>query len=158
MEPDLLQSRDPHELGRRLQGARRARGLTQQQVGEQLAIARTTVTAIEKGERRVQPTELVAMAELYGRSVGALLRQGEPVEAFVVQLRATLPPETPVEREIAPETWAFQQLCEDYLQLERICQAPLPRRYPAQYEVGRVSPENAADDVAGAERNRMGVG
>ncbi|MGI8554361.1 MAG: ImmA/IrrE family metallo-endopeptidase, partial [Dehalococcoidia bacterium] len=31
-------------------------------------------------------------------------------------------------------------------------------KYPAQYEIGRVSAETAAEDVAGAERNRLGVG
>ncbi len=158
MEPDILQSIDPRELGRRLQEARKARGHTQQDAAERLGVARTTITAIEKGERRIQPTELMQLAAFYGRTVGELLRRGEPTEAFAVQLRATLPSGLPVDTEIAPFTWEFQRLCEDYLELERLCGAPLPRRYPPQYQIEGVAPEAAAEDVASAERNRLGLG
>ena len=45
---------DPRALGRRLQEARKARGLTQQDAAESLAVARTTITAIEKGDRQAR--------------------------------------------------------------------------------------------------------
>ena len=64
---------EPRQLGRRLQEARKARGLTQQDVAVALAVARTTVTAMEKGERRVQPGDIIRMAALYGRSVNDLM-------------------------------------------------------------------------------------
>lgn len=60
---------DPRGLGGRLLEAKRARGLTQQDVTEHLGVARTTVVAMENGERVVQPNELVALAKLYGRSL-----------------------------------------------------------------------------------------
>ena len=40
---------EPRRLGRRLQEARVARGLTQQDLADSLGLARTTITAIEKG-------------------------------------------------------------------------------------------------------------
>jgi transcriptional regulator with XRE-family HTH domain len=58
---------NPHVMGRRLQAARKARGLTQQEVADRIGVARTTLVAIEKGERRVQPDEIVQLASLYGR-------------------------------------------------------------------------------------------
>jgi DNA-binding XRE family transcriptional regulator len=58
---------DPVTLGARLKSARETAGLTQNQVADELSIARTTVVAIEKGERRVKPTELVALASFMGR-------------------------------------------------------------------------------------------
>ena len=46
------ESIEPRRLGGRLQEARAARGLTQQDLADVLGLARTTITAIEKGERR----------------------------------------------------------------------------------------------------------
>src|SRR5688572_5881997 len=97
---DVLAQLDPRKVGKRLQEARKARGLTQQDAADHLGVARTTVTAIEKGERRIQPLELTQLAPYYGRSIGEFLRQGEPVEAFAVQLRATLPRGAAAESEI----------------------------------------------------------
>ena len=36
--------------------------------------------------------------------------------------------------------------------------APLPTRYPPEYDVSGIQPERAAADVAAAERNRLGLG
>jgi DNA-binding XRE family transcriptional regulator len=52
MIPDILNTIDPQTLGARLQEARKARGLTQDTVAATMEMARTTVVAIEKGERR----------------------------------------------------------------------------------------------------------
>jgi Zn-dependent peptidase ImmA (M78 family)/transcriptional regulator with XRE-family HTH domain len=158
MKQDILQSVAPRELGKRLQEARKARGLTQQEAADHLGVARTTLTAIEKGDRRIQAVELAQLANLYGRSVGEFLRRGEPVEEFAVQLRGTLPRSSAGESEVLAPSWEFQRLCEDYLELERLRGAPLPRRYPPEYPIEGVSPDAAAEDVASAERNRLGLG
>ena len=52
------------------------------------------------------------------------------------------------------------EAAEDYLELERMCNAPLPQDYPRQYplEDSRISPEQFAEDVAQEERNRLGLG
>ena len=52
MVDNPLLSVDPAVIGERLAVARRARGLTQQQAAEALGVGRTTITAMEKGERR----------------------------------------------------------------------------------------------------------
>ena len=158
MDNGILQTLDPRELGRRLQEARRARGKTQQHAAEFLGIARTTLTAIEKGERRVQPAELIHLADYYGRHVSEFVRSGQPVEAFSVQLRATLASTESTEEDVTNSTWEFQRLCEDYLELERLCKAPLPRMYPPSYDIAGVAPEVAAEDVATSERNRLSLG
>lgn len=158
MQQNILQALDPREFGQRLQEARKARGRTQQEAAEHLGVARTTLTAIEKGERRIQPTELLRLAAYYGRSVGELLRQAEQTEPFTVQFQATLDPRTQEARELAAYQHDFQRLCEDYLALEALCQAPLPKNYPQQYPIDGVAPEIAAEDVASAERNRLGLG
>lgn len=158
MDRDDIQNSDPRMLSQRLQEARKACGLTQQQVAEHLGVARTTIVAIEKGERRVQADELVRLAALYGQSVNQLLRIAPPVEDFVVQLRASGGPAGVKDDEIAAGRAQFWLLCEDYLELERLCDAPLPRKYPPPYDVSRTPADAAAEDVAVAERNRLGLG
>ena len=158
MDDDVLRSVDPRAIGQRLRDGRTAKGLTQQDAADHLGVARTTITAIEKGQRRIRPVELVDLASCYGRSVGEFLRQSEPTPAFVVQLRAALAPHSSVEPVLRPYISEFQRLCEDYLELEHIRGAPLSRRYPVLYEMSRTAPEDVAEDVATAERNRLGLG
>jgi Zn-dependent peptidase ImmA (M78 family)/transcriptional regulator with XRE-family HTH domain len=158
MDIDILRTLDPRELGRRLQEARKARGQTQQDAAVHINVARTTITAIEKGERRILPSELARLAVFYGRSVGEFLRQSPPMAPFTVQLRAVLAPGMEMEKEVSPGMDEFERLCLDYLELERICSAPLVGKYPEQYRTEGVPPESAGEDVASAERNRLGLG
>ena len=158
MQEHTLDTIDPKVLGRRLQDARKARGLTQQDVAKDLGIARTTVTAIEQGERRVRPEELIRLSRLYGREVNELVRDREVAEEFAIQFRAAIAQAGRHETELARAIQEFQQLCEDYLELEQLCGAPLTRNYPPPYPIEGISPEEAAEDIASAERNRLGLG
>ena len=153
--PDLI---EPRALGSRLRDAREARGWTQRQVADRLGMARTTVVAMEKGERRVNPEELVELASLLGRRVSELLQRGAPAEELGVQLREALPSSVSAGVDLLPHIEMFQHLCEDYVGLEELCQAPLRRRYPAEYEIQGVDPGLAAEDIAAAERSRLALG
>jgi len=64
------------QLGERLADARKRARLTQAQVAERLSVARTTLVAIEKGERRPSNSELLALSEILSVSVNDLLREG----------------------------------------------------------------------------------
>lgn len=150
----------PLELGRRLQEARKSRGLTQQEVANSLGFARTTITAMEKGERRIRPNELIQMARLYERPVGDFVGERELVFDFAVQFRAAFAKidsrQSQDELRLAVES--FQRLCENYWHLEKLNDAPLNRRYPPQYRTAGTSPEGAGEDVASAERHRLALG
>src|SRR5215213_836872 len=100
MSVQQLRDADPRELGRRLQAARKARGLTQHDAAEHLQVARTTITAIEKGDRRIQPGEFTRLAALYDRPVPELLRTLSPAAGFAVQLRAAWAPVELTEEDI----------------------------------------------------------
>ena len=160
MQENVVDAVDPRVLGQRLQDARRARGLTQQEVAGSLELARTTVTALEKGERRIRPDELISLAGLYGRPVSSFVGSRAPSAEFSVQFR------TSVNRASSPEAQQalrhgvqeFQALCEDYLWLETVTGARSRRPYPPQYEIAGRPPEDAAEDVAASERNRLGLG
>ena len=158
MDKSVLNTMDPKVLGNRLQQARTARGLTQQQVSDTLGIARTTVTAIEKGERKVQPSELIDIAKLYGRNVSNLVGSREPVEDFAVQFRTTVIRSGSNREELEEVVRVFQRLCEAYSYLEQVSGLLLPKMYPSQYIIDDISPENAAEDVSFTERNRLGLG
>lgn len=153
-----LTETDPRTLGLRLQEARKARDLTQQEVADHLGMARTTVTAIEKGERLVQPAELLRFSALFGRAVHDLLRQREPLTSFTVQFRTSLNQPGLDGPEVSNVIAEFQQLSEDYIELEELRDAPLSQRYPPPYDFSDVPAEQAAEDVATAERNRLGLG
>jgi Zn-dependent peptidase ImmA (M78 family)/transcriptional regulator with XRE-family HTH domain len=148
---------DPATVAAWLREARRARSLTQAQVAEELGIARTSLVAIEKGERRVKAAELVHLARLYGRHLDELLRPAPPMEDFAVQFR--LPPYARLDvTDIDQPLMDFQQLVEDYLELERITETPSTRRYPPPYEVEGLRPHQAAEQIAQLERSRLGLG
>ena len=160
MQENVVDAVDPRILGRRLQEARRARGMTQQEVAGSLELARTTVTALEKGERRIRPDELISLAGLYGRPVSGFVGSRPQSPEFSVQFR------TSVNRASSPEAQQalsrgvqdFQDLCEDYLRLESSAGAHSRQSYPTQYEMAGLPPEEAAEDVAASERNRLGMG
>jgi Zn-dependent peptidase ImmA (M78 family)/transcriptional regulator with XRE-family HTH domain len=77
----------PQEIGERLRLARENAQLRQAEVAERLGLARTTVVAIEKGERRARLDEIRRIARLYGTSINALLRSGAVVTDLAPHFR-----------------------------------------------------------------------
>ena len=61
-------------VGARLRVARETAGLTQADAASSIDVARTTLVAIEKGQRRIRTDELQRLARRYQTSVNALLR------------------------------------------------------------------------------------
>jgi Zn-dependent peptidase ImmA (M78 family)/DNA-binding XRE family transcriptional regulator len=72
----------PADLGERMRIAREVAGITQADAAQAIQVARTTLVAIEQGQRRIRINELQQLAHRYGTSVNALLRQ----EAIQVDL------------------------------------------------------------------------
>lgn len=75
------------ELGERLRIAREHAGVTQADAAASIEAARTTVVAIEKGQRRVRLNELQSLCRRYGTSVNALLRKEAVQVDFEPQFR-----------------------------------------------------------------------
>ncbi|HET6381966.1 MAG TPA: XRE family transcriptional regulator [Armatimonadota bacterium] len=149
---------DPRILGARIQEARKVRGLSQQQAAEALGVSRPTYIAVEKGVRPVSPEELVRLAEIYGRTVNEILRRQEPVRDFVSHFRAAASRSSIQDPELEKAVKLLQQLCEDYLYLEEQTASPLPRNYPVFYRVEGRDAVDAGEEVADAERMRLGLG
>ena len=89
----------PADAGERLRIAREIAKITQAAAASAIGVARTTIVAIEQGERRARMNELRQLAKLYGTSVNALLRQEsvhvDRVRDFKVRLTRGEPPNSP---------------------------------------------------------------
>lgn len=75
----ILDSFPPENLGERLRLAREDRKLTQAVAASEAGMARTTLVAIEKGQRRVRFDELHNLTGIYRTTINELLRQ-EPIQ------------------------------------------------------------------------------
>lgn len=75
----ILESLPPEIVGERLRFARENAKLTQAAVADTASMARTTLVAIEKGQRRVKLDELQTLTSIYSTTINELLRQ-EPIQ------------------------------------------------------------------------------
>src|SRR5690348_10196856 len=91
-----LERFSPAEIGERLRTARDTAKLTQAAAATAAGMARTTLVAVEQGQRKLRMDELLRLARLYGTSVNALFRQ-EAVHIDLAPKFRKLPnaPETP---------------------------------------------------------------
>lgn len=158
MATNILDNIDLRKLGERLQQARKKSGMTQADAAKVIDAARTTIVAIEKGERRLKPNELIKLARAYGQAVSDFVRSSPTAEPFEVQFRAAYQRNEQEEAQITPVIQRFEELCRNYLELEKIMDAPIPRNYPQEYDVTNMPIEAAAESIAIAERQRLGLG
>ena len=160
MDSELLNSLDQRQLGERLKNARKARGLTQEAVATKLDILRTTLVAIEKGERRVTPGELIEMAKMYGRPVSEFVSKRANKEPFVPQFRLPSGHESVAENELIAAAMELESLARDYVELEEINDSIRQPNFPPIYalDVPGVTPDQRGEEVAAEERTRLGLG
>ncbi len=156
-----LNTIDPKIIGERLAESRQARRLTQQQVADALNLSRSTMIAMEKGERRPKATELVSLSKLFGRPVSDFVAMesltDEPSFAVFFRKAHGSANATRLSGQSAGIEM-FERHCLWYLELEEMLGSPLPRRYPETYNIEGTPPERAAEEVASSERNRLGLG
>lgn len=68
---------DPQALGDTIRKARREAKLSQQAVADRLCIARTTLIAIEQGQRKLRVGELTRLAEILDIEISYLLKESD---------------------------------------------------------------------------------
>jgi Zn-dependent peptidase ImmA (M78 family)/DNA-binding XRE family transcriptional regulator len=158
MNTNILDTIDMRELGKKLQQARIKRGMTQEDAAKVIDVARTTIIAIEKGERRIKAGELIKLAQAYGHQVNDFVRPAPKIEPFQVQFRGSYTRTGEDATAIATYIDELERLCHNYLELEQITGSPLMRKYPLEYEIAGLRMAQAAESVAIEERNRLGLG
>ncbi|MDB9313124.1 XRE family transcriptional regulator [Spirulina sp. CS-785/01] len=158
MATNILDNIDLRQLGEHLQQARKQRGMTQAEAAKLINASRTTMVAIEKGDRRLKASELIKLAHAYGQSVSEFVRQRPVIEPFEVQFRAVYRRSEAETEQIKPFILQLEKLCQNYLELEQIMDSPLPTNYPAEYAVKGMPIEQLAEAIASQERQRLGLG
>ena len=150
----------PQVIGQRLAEARKARGITQEVAAGHVGMSRPTLIATEKGDRAARPAEVIKLAVLYGRPVSDFARIAAPVTDFQPHFRAAVEKAKPAEADqLRAAIGEFKLLVENYLDLERRMKAPMRLNYPPPVELNpRVNTTELAEDVAGRERQRLGLG
>jgi Zn-dependent peptidase ImmA (M78 family)/DNA-binding XRE family transcriptional regulator len=140
----------------RLRRAREDCGLSQEEAAQHLDISRTTLVAIEAGERMLRPNELVSLADLYGEPLESLMRRSTPPRRLAAQFR-TAAGKQPEHVELQFAAAELQRLSEDYFELERITSTSLPARYPPPQDILSEG-ERGAEWLAESERRRLSLG
>lgn len=159
MEKNILDNINMRELGKELQRARVKRGLNQADAAKIINVARTTMTAIEKGERRIKGEELLELAAAYGLQINDLIRPRPQIEPFQVQFRGPWLRDIDDEQKIRVYIDQLEDLSRSYYELEQITNSPLFMNYPSEYPIGGINNvDQAGEFVATQERNRIGLG
>ena len=146
---------DPAEIGRRLRVARESAGMTQAHAAASIDVARTTLVAIENGQRAARIAEILPLAKLYDTSVNALLR-GESVHVDLVPRFRKL---TTCKEEASDEAARLlEALVRAEVELENLLGVTRARNYPPQRPLMpgdvRIQAENDATEL----RHRLGLG
>jgi Zn-dependent peptidase ImmA (M78 family)/DNA-binding XRE family transcriptional regulator len=145
----------PANLGERLRRARENAGITQADAALAADVARTTLVAIEQGQRRIRIRELQRLARLYRTSVNALVRE----EAVHVDL-------TPRFRKLSGKPLSSEdravQLLADLaraeVELENLLGIKRITNYPPERPILRGDVQAQADQDAIELRERLGLG
>jgi Zn-dependent peptidase ImmA (M78 family)/DNA-binding XRE family transcriptional regulator len=150
-----LEEISPADVGERLRIAREGAGISQANAAASIDVARTTLVAIEQGQRRVRMSELQQLARLYGTSVNALLRQ----EAIQVDL-------APRFRKLAGSSDTavdavaklLADLAKAEVELENLLGFKRVRNYPPERPILRGEVRAQAEQDAMELRQRLGLG
>ncbi len=145
----------PAELGNRLRVSRVRADLTQGQAANAIGLARTTLIAIEKGERRIRRDELINLASLYRASLNELLRDHSVHVDLEARFRA-LPATRRTRAEAAVNV--LNALAAAEVELEQLLGRVQPRIYPPVRPIGPGDVDQQAEDAALEFRHRLGRG
>lgn len=143
-----LEAMSPVEIGERLRVAREAAGIIQAAAAQAADFARTTLVAIEKGQRRVRIDELQRLAQCYGTSVNAIFRQ-EATQVDLLPKFRRLPDST--ETRIADAAKLLTNLTRAEVELENLLGVRHARNDPPH------RPILAGDVRAQAEQDALEV-
>lgn len=145
----------PAELGARLRVARETANVTQDASAKAAGIARTTLVAIEKGQRSARIDELQALSRCYGVSLNSLLRR-ESVHVDLVPRFRSLP-ETG-DAGIDQAARMLNDLVRAEVELENILGVQRTYNYPAEKTILPGDVRTQAEHDAQNLRNWLGLG
>lgn len=146
---------NPIELGERLKIARETASMTQDAAAKAAGVARTTLVAIEKGQRAARLEEVQALSRFYGISANSLLRR-EAVHVDLVPRFRSLPEAE--DAGIEQATRLLNDLVKAEVELENILGIHKPYNYPAEKTILPGDVRKQAEHDAFALRSWLGLG
>jgi Zn-dependent peptidase ImmA (M78 family)/DNA-binding XRE family transcriptional regulator len=152
---DPIERIAPPDLGERLRIARTRADLTQEQAAKAVELSRTTLVAIEKGERRIRQSELISLIRLYDVSMNDILRD----TAIRIELEPRFRALPDTKRINAREAVVLlNDLASAEAELEGLLGRRISRIYPPERPLGPGDPEPQGEEAALELRHRMGRG
>ena len=144
----------PADAGERLRIARDSAKITQASAANAIGVARTTIIAIEQGERRARMNELRQLAKLYGTSINALLRE----EAVHVDLAPRFRKVVGSDDQAAEAAALMAELAKAEVELENLLGVRRVRNYPPERPLLPGDVRAQAEQDATELRQRLGLG
>lgn len=143
------------EVGERLRIAREHAKITQADAASAIEVARTTLVAIEQGQRRVRTNELQRLSRLYGTTVNALMRE-EAVHVDLTPRFRRLPDSADATADAAVQLMSDLAMAE--VELENLLGVKRVRNYPPERPILRGDVQTQAEQDALELRQRLGLG
>jgi Zn-dependent peptidase ImmA (M78 family) len=145
----------PIQLGERLKVARETANITQDAAAKEACIARTTLVAIEKGQRSARLEEIQTLSQFYGVSANALMRRESIFVDLVPRFRSL--PETD-DSGIEQAARMLNDLVRAEVELENILGVKKTFNYPAEKAILPGDVRSQAEHDAQNLRNWLGLG
>jgi len=142
------------EIGERLRKARDDAKLTQADAAAAAGMARTTLIAIEQGQRRLRTEELQSLARLYGTSANALLRR----EAVHVDLAPRFRKLSAAATNLDGAVALLADLAKAEVELENLLGVTRSTNYPPERPILPGDIRVQAEQDANELRQRLGLG
>jgi Zn-dependent peptidase ImmA (M78 family)/DNA-binding XRE family transcriptional regulator len=151
----LLDTMPPTEVGERLRGARDRVKLKQADAAESVGLSRTTLIAIEQGQRKVRIDELRKLAALYKMSINELMRQEAIHADLTPKFRKLFQQEDDaIERAVKQ----LEDLARAEAELEQLLGVQSLRNYPPERPILPGDVRAQAEQDALDLRQRLGLG
>ena len=151
----VLEGLKSHDVGERLRIARAAAGITQADAAAGIDVARTTLIAIEKGQRRIQPDELRRLVRLYDTSVNAVLRRESVYVDLVPRFRKL---STSTDEATEEAARLLTDLIQAEVELENLLGIKRTRTYPPERPIMPGDVRTQAENDATELRQWLGLG
>ncbi|SCA56744.1 putative Zn peptidase [Candidatus Terasakiella magnetica] len=145
---------DPITLGDRLRVARESKQITQAVASEAINAARTTLVAIEKGQRKLKISELKKLADLYNCSVNSLLREEAIHVDLVPRFRKQMSSHANAGEKAAS---TMTQLAKAEVELENLLGVQRVKNYPPERPLLPGNVERQAEQDALELRQWLGL-
>lgn len=143
------------EIGERLRIARETAKLKQSEAADSLKIARTTLVAVEQGQRRARIDEIRQLAKLYGTSINALLRNEAVHADLAPKFRKHFGNDDDPTEQAAK---LLSELARAEVELENLLGAKRVRNYPPERPILPGDVRAQAEQDANDLRRWLGLG